>query len=204
MEETFNKRGKTNIYEKKKTWTDAEVGELETLFKQFLTAKSVRIGDVRNLREKFIHLVHLSDRQILDKLRSYWRYGVTEEEKDGNDAVDNSCSSIATEYKESVSKWVDKHHGENEDVDEESEDDDYENAVSGKEKLFSNVEANIIVGKCAEIIRSGPISINRVERALESSSVGKRVLQNFDMSQIQTRLKYERLKYRKSFRKKGL
>ncbi|XP_057306719.1 uncharacterized protein LOC130644938 isoform X2 [Hydractinia symbiolongicarpus] len=111
---------------------------------------------------------------------------------DGNDAVDNSCSSIANEYKQSVSKG-DKHHGENEDVDEESEDDDYENTVSGKEKIFSNVEANIIVEKCAEIIRSGPISINRVERALESSSVGKRVLQNFDMSQIQTRLKYERL-----------
>ncbi|XP_057310809.1 uncharacterized protein LOC130648736 isoform X2 [Hydractinia symbiolongicarpus] len=111
---------------------------------------------------------------------------------DGNDAVDNSCSSIATEYKQSVSKG-DKHHGENEDVDEESEDDDYENTVSGKEKIFSNVEANIIVEKCAEIIRSGPISINRVERALESSSVGKRVLQNFDMSQIQTRLTYERL-----------
>ncbi|XP_057297370.1 uncharacterized protein LOC130627439 [Hydractinia symbiolongicarpus] len=204
LEETFNKRGKTNIYEKKKTWTDAEVGELETLFKQFLTAKAVRIGDIRNLRETFIHLIHLSDRQILDKLRSYWRYGVTEEEKDGNDAVDNSCSSIATEYKQSVSKGVDKHHGKNEDVDEESEDNDYENTVSGKEKIFSNVEANIIVEKCAEIIRSGPISINRVERALESSSVGKRVLQNFDMSQIQTRLKYERLKYRKSFRKKCL
>ena len=77
-----------------------------------------------------------------------------------------------------------------------------EDRLEGKEKLFNKIEVDTILKDCAHIIRLGPICKTRIDRSLMRSSVGKHIMLKYDITQVQTRLKYERLKYYKKERRK--
>ena len=80
-----------------------------------------------------------------------------------------------------------------EDLDDDS---DEEYLPECRNKLFTNVETSEILNQCKSIIRNGPISAVRITSALGRSSQGSNILEKYRMTQIQTRLKYERRKIR--------
>ena len=91
---------------------------------------------------------------------------------------------------------------EEEDRDEAESDEkdkfDFNDHVQGKQKLFSSKESRAILKECEVIIRSGPICKIKIARELGKSSLGKRILEKYDINQVQSRIKYERRKYRSS------
>ena len=98
------------------------------------------------------------------------------------------------------------YNDENDESEEEKDnenDTDYEDDCKyGQEKLFTNLEAKTIIEYCKHIIPVGPVSKERVQRALDKCAVGKRILEKYDICQVQTRLKYERLKYKRKPKRK--
>ena len=61
-------------------------------------------------------------------------------------------------------------------------------------KVFDPMEAAVLVENCHGIIKSGPISQDRIKEALNVSESGTKILEKFHMAQITNRLKYERKK----------
>ena len=66
LEEVFSRKIKVE-WDKKKT------DELETIFKQNLESQKVSIEDVRSQSFQFKEIKGLQEKQIIDKIRSYWR-----------------------------------------------------------------------------------------------------------------------------------
>ena len=66
LEEVFSRKIKVE-WDKKKT------NELETIFMQNLESQKVTMEDVRDQSSQFKELKGLQEKQILDKIRSYWR-----------------------------------------------------------------------------------------------------------------------------------
>ena len=127
-------------------------------------------------------------------------------------AKSNVESGVAKELEKNVKANEEESDGDidNEFDKEESEfvaddvkDDDYkdEDHISGKQKLFSTKEANVILESCEMIIKHGPISRERVKRELVKTAIGKHIFEKYDMTQIQTRIKYERLKKKRNINK---
>ena len=66
LEEVFSRKIKVE-WDKKKT------NELETIFMQNLEFRKVTMEDVHDQSSQFKELKGLQEKQILDKIRSYWR-----------------------------------------------------------------------------------------------------------------------------------
>ena len=66
LEEVFSRKIKVE-WDKKKT------DELKTIFKQNLESQKVSIEDVRSQSFQFKEIKGLQEKQIIDKIRSYWR-----------------------------------------------------------------------------------------------------------------------------------
>ena len=62
----------------------------------------------------------------------------------------------------------------------------------GPQKLFNTEESKEIKKLCNHIALSGKISIERIQSALQKTSLGSCILQSYKIQQIQTRIKYER------------
>lgn len=85
----------------------------------------------------------------------------------------------------------DDYEHENVSTDDESEE---ECRLEKKQKLFTSIDATELQTTCKSIIRSGPISTERVKTALQATKRGSSILHRYNILQIQTRLKYERRK----------
>ena len=70
---------------------------------------------------------------------------------------------------------------------------DDEIETSGRD-IFSKVEADHLMHHCRSVVKNGPISKERIRRALSQTSLGKKILNKFSIQQIQSRIKYERRK----------
>lgn len=64
--------------------------------------------------------------------------------------------------------------------------------LSGKQKVFDNLESQEIKERCAHIIKAGAISAERVMGSLPPPDYGNTILEKYTIQQVQTRLKYER------------
>lgn len=71
------------------------------------------------------------------------------------------------------------------------------NAVK-KQRLYSDEELSLIKSLCKTIVSSGCISAKRVTEALNTTFAGQQLLKKFNMKQIISRIKYERLLFRQS------
>jgi len=66
--------------------------------------------------------------------------------------------------------------------------------ITSRREIFSENEVAVIMDRCQEIIMSGSISQQRVKAALSGSPKGMKLLEDFDINQLLTRIKYERRK----------
>ena len=66
LEEVFSRKIK-------KEWDRKKPSELETIFTQNLESQKVTVEDVRGQSSQFKELIGHQEKQILDKIRSYWR-----------------------------------------------------------------------------------------------------------------------------------
>ena len=57
-----------------------------------------------------------------------------------------------------------------------------------RKRLFSDHELSILQTKCADVIRSGPMTAERIEMCLD----GDPITENYSFIQIRTRIDYER------------
>jgi hypothetical protein len=62
------------------------------------------------------------------------------------------------------------------------------------QKLFSREDVNVVLNCCHDIISGGSMSQSRIRKALAESEDGAELLQRYSISQIITRLSYERKK----------
>lgn len=82
--------------------------------------------------------------------------------------------------------------------DEGSDDDFIAGSKSSSKLVFTNDDCEILVNICKEIINSGPISQRRIVDALmKCDSEEEACLKKFTMSQLISRIKYERRKLRR-------
>ena len=72
--------------------------------------------------------------------------------------------------------------------------------ASGKtaKGIFSKEDVNTIASLCCHMIHSGRIHTLHIEQALSVNSSGRKILEDYTMDQIRSRVKYERLKYVKA------
>ena len=64
--------------------------------------------------------------------------------------------------------------------------------LSGLQKIFDTAECLEIKTLCSHVAHSGPVSRERIKRSLEQTDLGRNILDNLRMDQLQTRVKYER------------
>ena len=64
-------------------------------------------------------------------------------------------------------------------------------------QIFSDAQIGTVLKQCNVIIKSGPISDTRIKCALKQSKEGKELLENFTLTQIKNRVKYERRKLKR-------
>ena len=64
-------------------------------------------------------------------------------------------------------------------------------------QIFSDTQIGTVLKQCNVIIKSGPISDARIKCALKQSKEGKELLENFTLTQIKNRVKYERRKLKR-------
>lgn len=69
---------------------------------------------------------------------------------------------------------------------------------SCRERLFSGADIRLLVNRCQELITGGHITSQRIREALEGTSDGMAHLKKYNISQIMTRMAYERRKARVS------
>ena len=181
-------------------WSPEQTDELQELFSESIENKTVSIETIRSVRPKFKHLTPLSNNKIRDKVRGLWRFSTTEASSTLPEEVETIAQKLVR--LSPVKNAMEASDGEYqpstvEGSEEEDADDDWVSVKSSatSKKVFTSTDVVILKRCCCDIIISGPQSIGRITDALKKSDDGKRVLKMYKMTQIQTRLKYERRQY---------
>ena len=201
LKEIFRESTKAVEDKKRFVWSEEQSTELKEIFSAHIQKKEISINAVRSLRPKFSHLSDISDEKIRDKVRGLWRFSA-------QDANSDEFTNPLPEVIETVSEKIRRLYPQKEESDAESyatdepyvadkDDDWHSNATStASNVLFTKRDVAILVQLCGDIIEDGPQSVERITRALKKSKEGLLVLKTYKMTQIQSRLKYERRQYR--------
>ena len=163
--------GKTEqLNSPKKIWSEVEVSEIRSIFKEELLEKQISIEAVDAKRKLFTNLQNVLSRKIYDKVRSLTRYESSAcnspqilPVETGKDRCERLVQNIDSDpdYKPKESSDSDS-SDENESVVPPSTSGVSSSLVSGKEKIFPHEDVKELLKWCDSIVRIGPISKERI------------------------------------------
>ena len=181
---------------KKQEWLDEQVEQLKTIFKVCISERKLNMSDVRDLRMMLdSSFDNISDKQIFDKIRGFWRYpGTKSAHEPPNTEEPLNCKIQRLDSNE--------HMPINESTESEYESDTSETSGSSetsahisssteRNSLFSDKDKKIIKCLCAKLILGQKINKDSVRHCLGQNMDGKKILKKFTFVQIRTRLYYE-------------
>lgn len=66
--------------------------------------------------------------------------------------------------------------------------------ISDNRRIFSEEQIDIIMKQCSSMLKIGSFSKKGIIEQMSKTTKGKAIIEEFDVEQIRTRLKYEKLK----------
>ena len=166
------------------SWNDELRNVLLSVFRDEISSKSVSVGEVSSKIKGNKILAAIGCRRVYDKLRREML------QKCSGDVGESDVPVCLPVEKETLQAKVAR-MAEN----DQNDDDVPPTSInSGLQKLFKANELEVIQAQCRHIIASGPISCERITKALEQSTSGATLLRKYSIDQIISRVKYERRK----------
>ena len=164
-------------------WTGEEELEVKRVFADLIKNQKITLDDVRNNLPK-LTACRKNEKQVYDKIRTIIQF-------DNFDA-----NMMLPVEEESLSDKIQRLEAvpacENDDDGRSIITESQSSRLTGLQKLFDTNESQEIKLLCHHIALSGPISIPRIKDALSQSELGKHILMQYSIPQIQSRIKYER------------
>ena len=144
-----------------------------------IRAKHITIDEVRNKCEAHDVLAKVEAKKIYDKVRSLWQESSKED-----------CRPLLESLpKDGMSERVGR-------LLENDAPSDVSHCTTSKDwrRKFSNDELETMFAQCKGMLKAGSFTMNKITECMSKTDKGKAILEKFDMEQIWTQLKYEKLK----------
>ena len=188
--------GPSSGTKKKQEWLDEQVEQLKKIFKACISERKLNMSDVRDLRMMLdSSFDNISDKQIYDKIRGFWRYPGTKSAHEPTNAEESLNYKIQCLESNENMPLNESTETENEsdtsEISGSSETFAYISNSTKRNSLFSEKDKKIIKCLCAKLILGGKINKDSIRYCLGQNIDGKKILKKFTFLQIQTRLYYE-------------
>ena len=151
------------------------------------------MSDVRDLRMMLdSSFDNISDKQIFDKIRGFWRYPATKSAHEPPNAEESlNCKIQCLESNENMpvnESTESEYESDTSEISGSSETSAHIPNSTERNSLFSEKDKKIIKCLCAKLILGGKVNKDSVRYCLGQNMDGKKILKKFTFVQIRTRL----------------
>ena len=184
--------GASSGTKKKQEWLDEQVEQLKKIFKTCISERKLNMSDVRDLRIMLSSSFdNISDKQVFDKIRGFWRYPGTKSAHEPPNAEESlNCKIQCLEYNENMpinESTESEHESDTSEISGGSKTSAHISNSAERNSLFSEKDKKIIKFLCAKLILGGKINKDSVRYCLGENMDGKKILKKFIFVQIHTR-----------------
>ena len=166
-----------------------------------IRAQDITIADVRQKIRGHALLSSIDAKRVCDKVRSIWKFG----NQNSSEILDEIPSEQLSDKIERLFEKEDANsHAavDEEQTSQASTSDQISHASKSSTRIFTNANVETLISCCKSIIQDGRVLRQRMVDALNKTKRGQALLDTFKLDQLQTRLKYERLKHVKKTKNK--
>ena len=146
-------------------------------------------------------LSSIDAKRVCDKVRSIWKFG----NQNSSEILDEIPNEQLSDKIERLFEKEDANsHAavDEEQTSQASTSDQISHASKSSTRIFTNTNVETLISCCKSIIQDGRVLRQRMVDALNKTKRGQALLDTFKLDQLQTRLKYERLKHVKKTKNK--
>ena len=188
--------GASSGTKKKQEWPDEQVEQLRKIFRVYISERKLNMSDVQDLRMMLdSSFDNISDKQIFEKIRGFWRYPGTKSAHEPPNAEESlNCKTQCLESNENMpvnESTESEYESDTSEISGSSETSAHISDSTERNSLFSEKDEKIIKCLCAKLILGGKINKDSVRYCLGQTMNVKKILKKFTFVQIRTRLDYE-------------